>query len=85
MQMEGGTTTMRMTRLAGWVAAAAAVTVIGGAAGGQAGADSSATAGGQVTPTTSSQTLVMDPTKSFAMKATPSVKATPYWGEKKPG
>jgi hypothetical protein len=35
--------------------------------------------------TTNSQTLVMDPTQSFAMTATPSVKATPYWGERLPG
>ncbi|MCB0939800.1 MAG: hypothetical protein KDB72_06125 [Mycobacterium sp.] len=76
---------MIKTKLAAWVAATAAVTVIGGATGGQAVAASSATDTGQTTPTTNSQTLVMDPTKSFAMKATPSVKATPYWGEKKPG
>ena len=72
-----------MTKLASWVSAAAAVTLIGGAAGGHAVATPSMTSANQAT--TNSQTLVMDPTQSFAMTATPSVKATPYWGERQPG
>jgi hypothetical protein len=73
-----------MTKLASLMGAAAAVTLIGGVAGGHAVPTPSMTAANHQAAT-NSQTLVMDPTQSFAMTAKPSVKATPYWGEPKAG
>jgi len=72
-------------RLATIIGAAAAVTVVGGAVGGHANAQEDPSVSAQTHSSTSSQTLVLDPRHSFAMTATPSVKATPYWGEPKAG
>ncbi len=70
-------------RLAAVAGAAAAVTLIGGVAGGHAYAATPSTSAPGTHQQTSSQTMVLNPTQSFAMKATPTVKATPFWGEPK--
>jgi hypothetical protein len=72
-------------RLAAVAGTAAAVTLIGGVAGAHAYAATSSSSAPPTQQQTSAQTMVLDPTKSFAMKATPTVKATPFWGEPKAG
>ena len=73
-----------MPRITTVIGLAAAVALFGGITPTQAAASAPTP-----TPTTQqntiSQTMVLDPTHSFAMTAKPSVKATPYWGEPKAG
>ncbi|GAY19091.1 hypothetical protein [Mycobacterium sp. shizuoka-1] len=74
--------TITFERLTGLLGAVAAVTVIGGFAGAQSYAATPSTAP-TIQQETSAQTLITDPTKSFAMRVSPTVKATPFWGEPK--
>ena len=73
------------SRFALTAGAALAVALAGGVSSGHANATAASPAEPTIQQQTSSQTLIMAPTKSFAMKASPTVKATPFWGEPKAG
>ncbi|MCX2932559.1 hypothetical protein ORI20_19995 [Mycobacterium sp. CVI_P3] len=75
----------RTRRFAATMGAAVAIALLGGVSGGHAYAATGSPTQPTIQHQGNSQTLIMDPTKSFAMKASPSVKATPYWGEPKAG